>query len=187
MCLLLPLLFTLAVRAQEFFAPTITIPLTNQTAYPGDKITLICEADGTPPPVTVINRKEQGHMGLKFPDREDYSREAVRVVKTFASVSVDDEGWYVCIALNQRSIAVSEAYLRVEDRCLETCSPPRVCLKGDCTCATDCLSSSYAPVCGSDCRNYYNTCMMKEHACENGLELSVVHEGFCNGKIKELS
>ena len=162
--------------------PKIISGISNQTVKPGDKLVLKCSASGTPAPVVVINKKEAGHHGLYFPEPHKDVQGSGKTKRVFNPITTSDEGWYVCIALNQRSIAVSEAYITVEDPCEATCSPPRTCSDGQCSCQRGC-DSTYSPVCASDCQTYFNKCRMEQESCEQDTPLTVLHAGLCNGKI----
>ena len=188
--LFLLLLFTTSVSSQEEHLhqkPVILKEITSQTVKSGERLVLKCSATGTPAPVVVINRKEEGHRGLYFPEPHKDEAGTGRAKRIFKSITPSDEGWYICIALNLRSIAVSEAYITVEDPCESvTCSPPKTCVAGECTCERACVET-YSPVCGSDCLTYFNRCLMEQDACNENLSLTVLHTGLCNGKIRSPS
>jgi hypothetical protein len=73
------------------------------------------------------------------------------------------------------------------DECLddEHCPINSKCLKGKCICRTAC-PRIYLPVCASNGETYPSKCVMEAEACENKLDIFMVHEEECgpdSGKL----
>ena len=184
MLLLLLLLPILASSQHSHSKPKITSSILNQTVVAGERAVFSCTARGQPRPNLIINKKQYGHIGLDFPDRDGHRdvSESVTVERVFEPVTLEDEGWYKCFALNQRDIVSTKAYLTVLDGCEARCEEPKVCVKGVCTCQRECLSTStYSPVCASNCKTFFDECQMEVQSCKLGVQLRVLKQGLCSG------
>jgi len=186
--LLLATLFFPAVRSGS--SPVIYDPPVNVTVARGDTATLECNAVGSPTPTVLIIKEDQFTDISEFLTdvtvSEDTEENDVRVMHQFGSVTEIDEGWYMCIAINQNGATSGRAYIDiVDDLCLKVECPANKHCKADyrayttsCECNV-CEENTFEPVCASNCITYLNECQMKHRACVEGISLFVTAPGTC--------
>eukprot|EP00922_Rhytidocystis_sp_ex-Travisia-forbesii_P037630 GHVS01056051.1.p1 GENE.GHVS01056051.1~~GHVS01056051.1.p1 ORF type:complete len:190 (-),score=22.17 GHVS01056051.1:693-1262(-) len=54
------------------------------------------------------------------------------------------------------------------------------------SCGDDFCASIWEPVCGTDHRNYINTCALQKRACQSESQIVVKHKGFCTADEKPI-
>jgi len=86
----------------------------------------------------------------------------------------------VCIVANSEGVVTSKAYLTVKDLCKKVkCPKKQTCVANaelgtaECQCET-CSDTEYSPVCGSDCKSYFNQCAMKLESCHAGKNIKTL-------------
>jgi len=166
-------------------APVILTHPTNITVSPGASAEFYCKGEGSPTPTVMFTPEHYLSEVIDRPRAQRRGEGVVSTRKNFLAVSEADEGWYVCIAANSEGIATSRAYLRVKDLCKKMkCSKKETCVVNNelgtasCQC-TACEDTKYSPVCGSDCKSYFNSCSMKQESCELGRTIHEMSQGQC--------
>ncbi|XP_063689714.1 SCO-spondin-like isoform X2 [Bolinopsis microptera] len=167
-------------------AAIITDPPVNITVPPGSTAMFSCKSQGAPAPLTTITLRSDG-VNRAVPEMIGGERvTVVSVIQEFEEVNQQNEGWYRCLASNAWGDDFQDAYLRVLDLCKDvncgagqTCQADYVTGTTECVCP-ECQNTEYSPVCGSDCRSFYNPCHVTQENCREGTNVTVVsYDGFC--------
>lgn len=148
----------------------------NLTVTPGSQYQLECKAEGAPTPKLTITRLEEASLNRvkSKKNKLDVQMSAAHVIHKNERVQIQDEGWYRCVAANNRGVVFADAYLRVYDLCGDiTCTGGKICVPDNeaatasCVCP-ECVDPSYDPLCGSDCVTHFNFCQLELKNCLYG-------------------
>ena len=186
--------FTLVICVISADLPVITKDPVNVTTTLGSNVSFLCEASGNPAPVIVMVKKEN-ELYYNFPEPGSGGDTAeVSVQKILKKIVRQSEGWYVCIATNSHGHVTSDAYLEIlSDPCdgvkcpnSKSCHANYTSMEAECRCKI-CEDNQFRPVCGSDCKPYFNTCHLRLHSCANKLGLIILQKGECRVEEAKLT
>jgi len=169
--------------------PYYVTELRNITVKEGDTITLRCVASGNPIPRVAISTKKM-YRKLRYANRYRNINTGFRDVSsefTIFDITLDNEGWYRCAAVNSHDYLISDAYVTVQtDPCKGVeCGELEVCVDeggvGTCACPTleSCSQETVQPICGNDCVSYFNLCTLQVEACQSGNNITVWQDNLC--------
>lgn len=169
--------------------PYFVSELRNITVQEGDTITLRCVASGNPIPRVAISTKQM-YRKLRYSNRYrnvDTGYRDVHSEFTIFDITLANEGWYRCAAVNSHDYLISDAYVTVQtDPCKDVqCGQLEVCKNlngvGKCSCPTldSCSQEPIEPICGNNCVSYFNRCTLKVEACQSGKNLTVWQDNLC--------